>query len=98
MDNIAPLILEEASNNDAIETIVKAYYGDQDANQKFQKAYIERLCDRSFHQKVWGAVQLNLFPLSFGTLKAEGLCSIAFGRREDVQVGRQPWYTNSQES
>ena len=85
LKSFASLIL----NDDADETIVNAYYGDQEANDKFQKSYIQKLESRSLHVKQWSNQRLNLFPLSVGSLKADGLLRVALGLKEDVQVQEQ---------
>ena len=40
-------------NDDAATTIVKAYYGDQRANDRFQECYIRKLGSNSLHVKHW---------------------------------------------
>ena len=87
------------------ETMVKAYYGDQVANETFQTTYIGRLGSKSLHVKWWSNQTLNLFPLSVGSLKADGLLWVAIGLKEDVQVQerecisyRSKWYQETRKA
>ena len=89
-----------SAGNDAAATIVKAYYGDQLANDNFLACYNGKLRSRSLHVKLWSNQILNVFPLSVGLLKADGLLRVALCLEGDVQIQeeeslstyRSKWY------
>ena len=87
LSDLAPLILGNAGT---VNEIMKAYYGDQEANARIQVHLINRLASRSFfHMTLKNGKCMYLIPLSVGVLKAEGLIHVAFNVNSTAAQGEQ---------
>ena len=73
--DLVPMIL-----NGGADEVIKAYYGDQKANEYIQSALIERLRGRTFfYVTLENKSRMYLSPLSVGVLKAKGLIATLLG-------------------